>query len=229
VAPDDGTFAGLAAYVRRLPPRLGDVRLVAVDGPSGSGKTRFATRLAKDLDAPVVHTDDLLDGWDDQLTFWTRLQAQVLDPLRRGRPARYLRYRWDRGRFGGPPARIEPAAVVLLEGVSAARAAIRPQLSLAVFLTAPSDLRLRRALARDASSTSRNRPSSAAGGGPLGEEPDDVVALRAYLERWRRVEERHFAADATAAHADLIVDGAPRLSHDPDSQYVRLTGHRETT
>jgi hypothetical protein len=223
-------FARLVARIAATPARLGPVRLVAVDGASGAGKTDFSARLAAALGgAPVVHTDDLLDGWDDQLTFWTRLQAQVLDPLRRGRPARYLRYRWDLGRFGGPPARIEPAAVVLLEGVSAARAAIRPQLSLAVFLTAPSDLRLRRALARDASSTSRNRPSSAAGGGPLGEEPDDVVALRAYLERWRRVEERHFAADATAAHADLIVDGAPRLSHDPDSQYVRLTGHRETT
>ena len=57
--PAEGTFAGLAAYVLGLPARLGDVRLVAVDGPSGAGKTRFALRLAKRLDAPLVHTDDL--------------------------------------------------------------------------------------------------------------------------------------------------------------------------
>jgi uridine kinase len=185
VAPD--SFAGLAEYVRALPPRLGDVRLVAVDGPSGSGKTRFALRLAKELDAPVVHTDDLLDGWDDQFTFWARLETLVLGPLRRGGTATYQRYQWHRRRFGGVPVRVPPAPVVLLEGVSAARRVIRPELSLAVFVVAPPGLRFTRALARDG---------------------DDSVAFRAYLERWRAAEDRHFAADGTEAHSALIVDGA---------------------
>ena len=48
-----------------------------------------------------MHTDDLLDGWDDQLTFWDRLEEQVLEPLRHGRPGRYQRYLWHRRRFGG--------------------------------------------------------------------------------------------------------------------------------
>jgi uridine kinase len=185
VAPD--SFAGLAGYVRDLPPRLGDVRLVAVDGPSGSGKTRFALRLAKELDAPVVHTDDLLDGWDDQFTFWTRLETLVLGPLRRGETATYQRYQWHRREFGGVPVRVPPAPVVLLEGVSSARRVIRPALSLAVFVVAPAGLRFTRALARDG---------------------DDGVAFRAYLERWRAAEDRHFAADGTEAHSALIVDGA---------------------
>lgn len=181
------TFAGLAAYLTGLPPRLGDVRLVAVDGPSGSGKTRFAVRLAKELDAPVVHTDDLLDGWDDQFTFWARLETLVLGPLRRGETATYQRYQWHRRRFGGVPVRVPPAPVVLLEGVSAARRAIRPELSLAVFVVAPPELRFTRALARDG---------------------DDSVAFRAYLERWRAAEDRHFAADGTEAYSALIVDGS---------------------
>jgi uridine kinase len=191
--PPDGTFAALAAYVLELPPRLGRVRLVAVDGPSGAGKTSFALRLAKELDAPVVHTDDLLDGWDDQFTFWTRLESLVLEPLRRGSTATYRRYLWHRGEFGGTPVTIAPAPVVLLEGVSTARREIRPELSLAVFVTAPSDLRLARALARDG---------------------DDSVAFRAYLERWRAAEDRHFAQDGTAAAADLIVDGAASAGDD---------------
>jgi hypothetical protein len=132
--PEPGdTFGGLAAYVRKLPPRLGDVRLVAVDGPSGAGKTRFALGLAKALGAPVVHTDDLLDGWDDQFTFWERLESQVLGPLRRGETACYRRYRWDRGAFDPAPVRLDPAPVVIVEGVSAARRVIRPELSLAVW------------------------------------------------------------------------------------------------
>ena len=201
MSPDDpavGTFAGLAALIGNRPARLGGVRLVAIDGPSGAGKTWFADRLAKELDAPVVHTDDLLDGWDDQFTFWGRLEERVLDPLRHGRVARYEPYLWHRRRFGGRPVRIEPADVVLVEGVSSARRVIRPELSYAIFVSAPAGLRLSRALARD--------------GG-------DDVAFRAYLERWRFAEDRHFAEDGTAEEADLVVDGA---AESPDDRYEQL-------
>ncbi|MEV6598376.1 hypothetical protein AB0M36_16075 [Actinoplanes sp. NPDC051346] len=182
-----GDFADLAARILATEPRLGPVRLVAVDGPSGAGKSWFAGRLAKAADIPVVHTDDLLDGWDDQFTFWDRLEEQVLEPLRRGRAATYLRYLWHRQAFGGSPVTVEPAAAVLIEGVSSARRAIRPELSFSVFVTAPADMRWRRALARDGR---------------------DDVAFRAYLERWRAAEYEHFAAEGTAAHVDLLVDGA---------------------
>ena len=187
------TFAALARQILERPPRLGPVRLVAVDGPSGAGKSRFATRLGKVADIPVVHTDDLLDGWDDQFTFWERLEREVLGPLRRGETATYQRYQWHLGKFAGPPLIVEPAPAVLLEGVSAARREIRPELSLAVFVTAPSDLRWRRAVARDG---------------------DDSVAFRAYLGRWRAAENRHFAEDETAEAADLIVDGAAMTADD---------------
>ena len=192
------TFAALAERIFQEPPRLGPVRLIAVDGPSGAGKSWFAARLAKAADIPVVHTDDLLDGWEDQFSFWARLEEQVLDPLRHGRPAAYRRYLWHRRAFGGNPVTVEPAEAVLLEGVTAARRVIRPELSFSVFVTAPADLRWRRALARDGA---------------------DDVAFRAYLERWRVNEDRHFAADATAAHVDLLVDGA---AEGFDDRYERL-------
>ena len=193
----DGTFAQLNAYVKKLEPRLGDVRLIAVDGPSGAGKTRFALRLAEEMDAPVVHTDDLLDGWEDQFTFWGRLEERVLGPLRRGETAFYQRYRWDLGAFDPVPVRLDPAPVVILEGVSSARKVIRPDLSLIVFVDAPPELRLERALARDG---------------------DDSLAFRAYLERWRLAENRHFAADRTRQHADLVIDGSADTD---DDRYLR--------
>jgi uridine kinase len=208
------SFAELAGRVRALPPRLGPVRLVAVDGPSGAGKTVFASRLAAAAGgAPVVHTDDLLNGWDDQFTFWARLDEQVLRPLRAGDPGRYQRYLWHRRRFGGAPVVVPPAAIVVLEGVSAARAVIRPELSLSVFVTAPAELRLRRAVLRHV-----DTPGAAAA---------DRVALRSYLERWRAAEDRHFAADRTAEHAGLLVDGAPGATDDGTGRYVRVRRDNE--
>jgi uridine kinase len=186
-------YADLAARIWQMAPRLNGTRLIAVDGPSGAGKTTFALRLAKQLDAPVVHTDDLLDGWDDQFTFWDRLERQVLGPLRRGETATYQRYQWHLGEFAGPPVRVDPAPAVLLEGVSAARRVIRPELSLSAFVVAPPGLRWQRALVRDG---------------------DDSVAFRAYLGRWRAAEDRHFAEDDTRGAADLIVDGAATTSDD---------------
>ena len=82
--------------------------------------------------------------------------------------------------------------------MTAARREIRDELSFSVFVTAPPDLRWRRALERDGRHD---------------------VAFRAYLERWRVNENEHFAADATAAHADLLVDGA---AEGDDDWYERL-------
>ncbi|GIF52234.1 uridine kinase [Asanoa ferruginea] len=189
------TFDGLARRILRRRPRLGNTRLVAVDGPSGSGKTRFANRLAAavttvgGVPAPVVHTDDFLDGWDDQFTFWGRLDELVLWPLRSGEPGRHLHYDWERAGFAGPWVEVPAAPVVILEGFSAARAVIRPELTFSIFVTASPRLRLSRALRRDG------------------------VGVRPHLLRWRRAENRHFAVDHTAERADLVVHGV--WSRDP--------------
>ncbi|WP_410811977.1 uridine kinase [Micromonospora sp. 067-2] len=198
-------YAELGRRVLADPARLGPTRLVAVDGPSGAGKSRFAARLADALAEltggvrpPVVHTDDLLDGWEDQLSFWPRLEEWVLGPLRAGRPGAYRRYSWVRRAFLPRPVPVPVAPVLIVEGVSAARAAVRPELTRAIFVSAPGPLRLARAVARDG--------------------PEILPELR----RWHAGERAHFAADRTAGHADLRVDGAPDLPHDADRYYLRI-------
>jgi uridine kinase len=201
------TYADLARRILDRPARLGRTRLVAVDGPSGAGKTLFAGRLAAAVTAmlgtagggaaPVLRTDDLLDGWADQLTFWPRLDRWVLEPLRSGRTGRYRRYNWVRREFSHRWIPVDPAPIVILEGVSTARSTIRPELTFAVFVTAPAAVRRDRALARDG------------------------AALAPYLDEWRRVEEAHFRADATADHADIVVDGAA-APHHPAIAYLRV-------
>ncbi len=147
--------------------------------------------------APVVHTDDFA-SWENSAEWWPRLDEQVLQPLLVGGGARYQRYDWNERRLAewhDVPA----GSVVVIEGVSAARRAIADLLTLAAWVETPRELCLERGVARD------------------GEH------MRATWLEWLRAEEEHFRADSTRERADIIVDGAPTVPHDPAVCYVRLT------
>jgi uridine kinase len=189
------SYAALAARIHAAPPRLGPVRLVAVDGFAGAGKTVFAGRLGTALGAQVVHTDDLLAGWADIVSFWPRLEESILAPLRAGKPGRYRRYDWERAEFAEwHDVPVAPALV--LEGVTSARAAIRSELTLSIWVDAPKEVRTRRGIERD------------------GEQ------LLPLWRQWQRDEEEHEGRDGTRNHVDLIVDGAPTEPHDPELTYL---------
>ncbi|UQX87234.1 uridine kinase [Jatrophihabitans telluris] len=105
-----------------LPPTCGTVRVLAIDGGAAAGKSTLAADIARTLaDSVVVHTDDLLDGWDDQFGFWDRLRTQVLDPLAQGRTADVPQYDWHRQTFADPRPLPVPR-VLIVEGVSAIQA-----------------------------------------------------------------------------------------------------------
>jgi hypothetical protein len=192
-------YADLAARVRALPPSCGPVRVVAVDGPAGSGKTVFAGRLARELpEGVVLHVDDLLAGWADLEGWWGRFVPQVLRPLAEARPARYRRWDWVT-QAPGDWQEVPVGPVLVVEGVGSARRAAEPWLTGSVYVTAPRELRLARGIARDGE---RLRPEWLA---------------------WMAAEDAHFAAERTADRADLLVDGAPRVAHDPAIAYVALS------
>lgn len=175
---DDLTEA--ATTLSALPPSCGRVRLVAVDGHAGSGKSTFAARLAAALGgAPVLHLDDL--ATHDAFFDWTRrLTDEVLEPLSRGATGRYAPYDWTLRRFRAPLP-LPPAPVVLIEGVGAGRAAVRPWLARLLWMDRGAEESWRRGRARDGSD------------------------LSAFWDGWTRAETRHFAADPSRPFADVLV------------------------
>ncbi|MFF9429478.1 uridine kinase [Streptomyces sp. NPDC014746] len=168
----------------RTAPSCGPVRLVAVDGHAGSGKSTLAARLSAALgDAPVLHLDDL--ATHEELFAWTdRLREQVLEPLSRGESASYRPYDWRLRRFGEPRA-LDPAPVVLVEGVGAGRKAVRPFLAQLLWLERGAEDSWARGRRRD------------------GPEQDS------FWDGWTVAETRHFAEDPSRAFADTLVRECP--------------------
>ncbi|OAH10836.1 hypothetical protein STSP_58740 [Streptomyces jeddahensis] len=170
----------LAGTLRALPPSCGPVRLVGVDGHAGSGKSTFAARLSQALGgAPVLRLDDI--ATHEELFGWMeRLGEQVIEPLSRGETAHYLPYDWVARRFGAARA-LEPAPVVLVEGVGAGRRELRPRLALLLWMEHPAEESWDRGRRRD------------------GPEQSDFWA------GWVDAEREHFAADPSRPFADLLV------------------------
>jgi uridine kinase len=158
--------------VREVLAALRGRPFILVDGPAGSGKTT----LAASLQAPVVHLDDLYDGWTG-LDAGVAQAQRLVDELASGRPSGYRRYDWHRGEYA-EWVDVLPAKVLVVEGCGAG--SIRAD-GLLVWVEADPDVRLRRGLTRD------------------GE------AMRDHLIAWREAEAAVFARDRTRARAELVV------------------------
>jgi hypothetical protein len=189
-------LASLAAYVRAARPLLGPVRLVCVDGPACSGKTTLATRLAAALGGcPIVHMDDLYEGWDGLPTVGKRLEEWVLAPIRSGVPGRYRRYDWGRGAYA-EWNEVPLRRALVVEGVGSAARLVDGHATLRIWVEAPEEIRLERARIRDAG----------------GFDP--------YWRSWAEAERRHFALERTRDRADVVLDGAPEVPYEVERDVV---------
>jgi uridine kinase len=162
--------------------------LVGVDGYGGAGKTTLAARLAAAVPgAVVVHIDDFaasdIAEWD-----WDRFRAQVLMPLLAGRPARYQRWDWPTDR-GAEWHDVPPGRLVIVEGVSSTRREVAAPWDLTIWVDAPLEERLRRAVERDG-----------------------AAMLPKWLEDWIPSENAYVARENPTARVDLIVSGVPNPS-----------------
>jgi uridine kinase len=156
------------------------VRVIAIDGLGGAGKSSLAALLARELDAPIVRTDDFAH-WDNPTDWWPDQLAHALEPLAAGKPAWYEPTSWDAEEKA--PVMIEPAEFVILEGVTASREAFRPYLACSVWVETPREVRLRRGLERD---------------GP---------EARSQWEEWMEAEDRYVERERPAEHSDCVLRG----------------------
>jgi hypothetical protein len=169
------------ALARERPPTLGTARLVCVDGPAGSGKTTLAADLAELSSAPVVHMDDMFEGWGGLPRITEQLES-VLLPLSQGESGSYRRWDWP-GNDWAETVLVPPVPLLVLEGVGSGSARIAHLITVLAWVEVPFDLRMARGLER---------------GG---------VGVAENWQQWAVDEQELFARELTRDRADVHLDG----------------------
>lgn len=180
---------------------------VAIDGPDGAGKTTLAEALiapVRRLGRSVIRASvdgfhnprrvryqrgrESPEGYYRDSFDYARLEACLLRPLGPDGDGRYRSAVFDHrtdGPIASPVERAAPGAVLLFDGVFLLRPEIRTHWDLTLYLDAPLDTAIERALERD--------------GIAPGTEP---ALLRRYVEGQRLYQRECRPADA----ADVVID-----------------------
>jgi uridine kinase len=196
-AAADDVIAAVARW-RAAAPGPAGVLVLAIDGHGGSGKSTVAAAVAGATRAALVHTDDFfragqapqgirrpLESYYD----WRRLRAQALEPLRARRQASFRRFDWDRGTGLDGLVTVDPAGLIVVEGVFSAAPQLADQVDRAVFVDTPEPERLRRLRGR--------------------------IAPEEWDDEWLLAEQAYFRLTRPPPSFDLIVygtDPAPEMA-----------------
>lgn len=163
----------------------GVTRVITIDGPAGSGKTTLANQLsAKLLGCPVVHMDDLYNGWKQDLIgeLADRITNQILIPLSDQQPGHYLRYDWHLGKFAESVI-VSATNFLILEGVGSGHPKLHDRASLNIWVEANPQVLLGRLIKRDGQ------------------------ALQDELVKWQAHEARYFEQMSIKQLADVALSG----------------------
>lgn len=164
------------AHLTAHGPRLGTTTLVCIDGPSGSGKTTLADELAELVPATVLRTDAFCPGWAG-LPQLSGILFDLCAALAEGHAGQVREWDWGSGGPGELRV-IDPAPVLVLEGVGSGSRRLAPWITTLVSLDGDPGTRKARALARD-----------------------DYFA--AYWDAWAETERTYFETDQVRERAHL--------------------------
>jgi len=164
--------------------------LITIDGPAGSGKTSLAAMIESSLKSAgekvfTIHMDDLYDGWEKALD--NSLRDRLLDIIHQASERSEIaipQYIWEESRFT-EPITVPTPQTLILEGVGSGQRAVREFANISLWLDCPTDIALKRAIARDG------------------------VELADLLVKWQVQEATHFLLEKTESAADYRVKSAP--------------------
>ena len=177
--------------------------VVSLDGRSGSGKSTLASLLPGEMDAVVLPVDDFYSAhisdteWDrmnveerwSKVFDWAKFRSEAVVPLLGGRSARWHPIDFDagpdsEGRYGmkTEATRVEPAPVVILDGVYSSGPQMADLVGLSILVEVPNEQRLTRLAKRE-----------------------EAGFLAEWHARWDAVEDFYFSSVRPRESFDVIV------------------------
>ena len=159
--------------------------IIAIDGPAGAGKTTLAHEiflaLSPKMSVNVIHMDDLYDGWENALTPDLTSILQYLSSQHQKRSAANIqRYNWTTSSFGEVEI-LEPADLLILEGVGSGDKAIQDELSALIWIDTDPAIGVTRVIGRD--------------GPQVADE----------MNKWLGTQQEYFSQHSTREKADFIL------------------------
>jgi len=168
--------------------------VVAIDGHGAAGKSALAEAVGTLLVASLIHVDHFfreagatgVAGESPMAAYydWPRLRREALGPLRRGERASFRAFDWERDGYLPDPVVVEPAELILVEGVSSSTAALAELVDRTVLVVTPESERVARL--------------------------HDRIADEAWDDAWLTAERRYFA-ERHESWFDLVVSGSAAL------------------
>ncbi len=179
--------------------KCGGTKLITIDGPAGSGKTTLAKSLSKLFnDCPVIHMDEIYEGWQSALTTKTSqdLVDWIINPLLDQSNIIFNKYDWTLNQRVGQIV-IENPKVLIIEGVGSSVIEVSKYACLKLWIEVSPEIGINRVLDRDG--------------------PD----IQAQMENWQTQERNYFIENKTKENSDIWIDGDPVVGIDTSSQFVR--------
>lgn len=125
--------------------RAGSAGLIAIDGRSGAGKTSLAARLAARRGCPVIHLEDVYQGWEGLADASRRLG----EALASGRTVQLDGWDWSRAVPRRGLVTVPASRPLVVEGCGALTPEIATLTTCGIWLHADPRLRRDRVLQRD--------------------------------------------------------------------------------
>jgi uridine kinase len=157
--------------------------IIAIDGPAGAGKTTLAEHLTASLSlkykCTTLHMDNLYNGWN------APFDRHLVDALKvacsshqKSEKFSLSFFNWSKSEYEAA-TEIPQSQLLILEGVGASQAVIRPYLTASIWIDIDPALGLERVLHRDGDSISAD------------------------MERWLTTQEQHFLENKSQMSADF--------------------------
>jgi uridine kinase len=194
----------IVSEIRHLLERKRSPMVLVLDGGSGAGKSTIAALIEKEIDTALIPLDDFFSAdipdnqWDtftveEKLEYvfdWDRVRQQVIEPLLKGRLARWYSFDFQSGlradgTYGMETERKErrPAPLILIEGAYSASPKLADLVDLAILVDAPTEERHARLAAREGRDF-----------------------LKTWHQRWDEVEAYYFEQVRPKSSFDVVIE-----------------------